>query len=305
MSHHGGGGGGGWHRSVTGFVRRTFEAAVEDNIPFLASALSFDLLLTAIPFFALLLALIGYLAQSELTAQQIDLHQLLERFLPPHARVRGADAFAQVERVVEELVAWRGKLALIGVPLFLWFSTRLFGSLRVALNEVFDTDENRPWPVAALTDLVMVLVTGSLFVANALLSAGVSYLEARSVATLGRSVVLDGFWQLCLQLVALSFGTGLFFLIFKFMPSRRIHWRTALVASLFCALAFEIAKGLYAWYLTNFATLDRVVSDANVAAFFLFLLWVYYSAYVFLLGGEVAETYDLVRLRRAQRVVLG
>ena len=37
---------GGWHRSVTGVVRRTLEAAYEDNIPFLASALSFDLILT-------------------------------------------------------------------------------------------------------------------------------------------------------------------------------------------------------------------------------------------------------------------
>jgi len=36
----------GWHQSVTGVARRTFEAAFEDNIPFLASALSFDLLLT-------------------------------------------------------------------------------------------------------------------------------------------------------------------------------------------------------------------------------------------------------------------
>ena len=37
---------------------------------------------------------------------------------------------------------------------------------------------------------------------------------------------------------------------------------------------------------------------------FLFLLWVYYTCFVFLLGGEVAETYDLVRLRRAQRARL-
>jgi len=52
-------------------------------------------------------------------------------------------------------------------------------------------------------------------------------------------------------------------------------------------------------------TFDRVASDANFFAFFLFLLWVYYMAYVFLLGGEVAETYDLIRMRRQQRVGLG
>jgi uncharacterized BrkB/YihY/UPF0761 family membrane protein len=66
-----------------------------------------------------------------------------------------------------------------------------------------------------------------------------------------------------------------------------------------------VAKRLYALYVIRFATLDRVASDANVVALLLFLLWVYYTAYLFLLGGEVAETYDLVRMRRLQRVRLG
>src|SRR5207244_12972552 len=73
----------------------------------------------------------------------------------------------------------------------------------------------------------------------------------------------------------------------------------------FCSLGFEVAKRLYALYVTRFATLDRVASDANVVALFLFLLWVYYTAYLFLLGGEVAETYDLIRMRRSRGVQLG
>jgi uncharacterized BrkB/YihY/UPF0761 family membrane protein len=72
----------------------------------------------------------------------------------------------------------------------------------------------------------------------------------------------------------------------------------------FCAVAFEIAKRLYALYLTRFATIDRLLSDANAVAFLLFLLWIYYMAFVFMLGGEVAETYDLIRMRRKQRVIL-
>ncbi|HEX9708637.1 MAG TPA: hypothetical protein VGB42_01470, partial [Candidatus Thermoplasmatota archaeon] len=63
---------GGWHRSVTGVVRRTLEAAYEDNIPFLASALAFDLVLTAIPFVGLALAVVGYLVQHQITTHQID-----------------------------------------------------------------------------------------------------------------------------------------------------------------------------------------------------------------------------------------
>lgn len=283
---------GGWHRSVTGVVRRTLEAAYEDNIPFLASALSFDLLLTAIPFVGLALAAVGYLVQHQITTYQVSVHELLERFLPAAGTGTDSDAFARVEQALSNVVAQRGRLTLFAVPLFLWFSTRLFGGLRAALNEVFDTDERRPWPVAKLTDLAMVLVTGALLVGNALLS------------TIGGG--RDSFlWRFGSELGALAFGTVLFFVIFKFLPSRRIYWRTGLIASLFCAVAFEVAKRLFALYVTRFTTLDRVASDANVLGFLLFLVWIYYTAYVFLLGGEVAETYDLMRMRRQQRVRLG
>ncbi|HKA59136.1 MAG TPA: YihY/virulence factor BrkB family protein [Gemmatimonadales bacterium] len=274
---------GGWHRTVTGIIRRTIEAAFEDNIPFLAGALSFDILLTAIPFVGLVLAVVAHLAQYQLVVHQLDIHELLQRFLPESS---GGDSgtFGFIERALGDLIASRGRLTRLAVPLFLWFSTRMFGGLRAALNEVFDTEENRSWPVAKLLDLAMVFVAGTLFLANAFAST------AGGVTA---------------QLLPLVFSTLLFFVVFKYLPSRRIYWRTSLVASLFCAVAFEIAKRLYALYVARFVTFDRLASDANLVAFLLFILWIYYTAYVFLLGGEVAETYDLMRMRRLQRVRLG
>lgn len=283
MNAGSGGGEGGWHRTVTGVVRRTLEAAYEDNIPFLAGALAFDILLTAIPFVGLVLAVVGYLVEDQLAVQQLNVHALLERFLPESS---GGEAgqFGFIERALGDLVARRGHLTILAAPLFLWFSTRMFGGLRAALNEVFDTEENRPWPLAKLTDLAMVFVAGTLFLANAFTSA------SRGVLS---------------QLASLVLSTLLFFMIFKFVPSRRIYWRTGVVASLFCAVAFEIAKRLYALYVARFVTFDQVASDANLIGFLLFILWIYYTAYMFLLGGEVAETYDLMRMRRQQRVRLG
>jgi membrane protein len=274
---------GGWHRTVTGVIRRTIEAAYEDNIPFLAGALSFDILLTAIPFVGLVLAVVGYLVQYQLAVHQLNVHELLQRFMPEE-RGGGGGQFGFIERALGDLVVRRGHLTVLAAPLFLWFSTRMFGGLRAALNEVFDTEENRSWPVAKLTDLAMVFVVGALFVANAFAST------SGNVFAYFLSLVLS---------------TLLFFVIFKFAPSRRIYWRTSLVASLFCAVAFELAKRLYALYVSSFVTFDRVASDANLIGFLLFLLWIYYTAYVFLLGGEVAETYDLMRMRRQQRVRLG
>jgi membrane protein len=256
---------GGWHRTVTGVVRRTLEAAYEDNIPFLAGALSFDILLTAIPFVGLVLAVVSHLVDYQLAVQQLNVHELLQRFLPDDAN------FGFIERALGDLVARRGRLTILAVPLFLWFSTRMFGGLRAALNEVFDTEENRPWPVAKLTDLAMVFVAGALFLANAFASTSGSFFSYP---------------------LSLLFSTLLFFVIFKFAPSRRIYWRTSLVASLFCAVGFEIAKRLYALYVSSFVTFDRVASDANLIGILLFFLWIYYTAYMFLLGGGNACASD-------------
>ena len=274
---------GGWHRTATGVARRTLEAAYEDNIPFLASAVSFDILLTAIPFVGLVLAVVAYLVEYQLAIHQLNVHELLQRFLPESNEASG-DRFGFIEGALGDLVARRGGLTLLAAPLFLWFSTRMFGGLRAALNEVFDTEENRPWPVAKLTDLAMVFVAGGLFLANAF-------------ASTGKGVIA--------QLETLVFSTLLFFVIFKFLPSRRIYWRTGLVASLFCAVGFEIAKRLFALYVSHFVTFNRAASNANLVAVLLLLLWIYYTAFIFLLGGEVAETYDLMRMRRLQRVRLG
>ena len=85
---------GGWHRSVWGFMRRTLQAADENNVPFLASALTFDALLAAVPFILLLLIALTYLAELQGGASEIDIHQLLAPFLPPHVIVSGHDPFA-------------------------------------------------------------------------------------------------------------------------------------------------------------------------------------------------------------------
>ena len=285
----------GWHQSVWGVAKRTLEGAYEDNIPFLASALSFDVILTVIPFLVLVLGVVGTLVQHQITTHQIDLPELLQRFMP------GGDAVRDVEAVLAQVVASRGQLTLFGVPLFLYFSTRLFGGLRAALNEVFDTEERRPWLWAKLLDLLMVLLTGALLLLTALLPA----LEASMSSQLGGGSVVQWLYRLSLELVAFALSTVLFLIVFKVMPSRRIGWRTALVAAGACALAFELAKRAYALYVTHFVTFDKLATTSNAAAFLLLILWVYYTNCVFLIGGEIAEAYDLARMRRAQQVRLG
>jgi uncharacterized BrkB/YihY/UPF0761 family membrane protein len=56
-------------------------------------------------------------------------------------------------------------------------------------------------------------------------------------------------------------------------------------------------------YLANFTSFDAW-GDANLAAAALFVLWIYYTAIVFLLGAVVAETWELRKMQERQRAIL-
>lgn len=260
-------------------MRRVWATAYQDNVFFLASALAFDALLAVLPFVLLALGALGYVVQGQQDAL-IRVHALLDRFLPLQAE----GPMGPAERLLAGVSESRGELSLIGLPLFLWLATRFYGTVRAGLNQIFHSDDSRPWLVGKGVDFTLVLLSLLVLVAN----------TAVGLAVPGNA------WagRLLRRTASVAFGTALFYLVYTIAPTRRIRRDTALVGAAVASLAFEVARVLYGVYLTQFATLDRLVSDANVIALGLFLAWLYYTATVFLVGGEVAETYDLWRRPR-------
>ncbi len=277
--------------------------------------MTFDALLAAAPLVLLLLIGLTYLAQTLTSSPEVDPNTLFHRFFPPHSSAPGRDPFALVERVLTGIAENRGQISLYAIPAFVWFSTRLFGGIRTALNDIYDVSA-RPPPrrhfllnllFAKLRDITMVIATVILFLANTALSATLTVVQARGeervieqlrffVSTLGR---LSG------ELLAFAFSISLFYLTYRYASLRKLPWKTALLASGFTAVLFEVAKRLYGLYLANLASLEGAVGDANIGAVVLFVLWVYYTAIVFLLGGVVAETWELRNMLRRQRAILG
>ncbi len=299
---------GGWYRSFGGFLRRTLQAADENKIPFLASALTFDALLAAIPLFLLVLAGVSWLVDWA-GALPVNAADFVERFFPPHDTTPGQDPFASVEDFLGRLVVAARGVSTVAIPAFLWFSTRLFASARTSLNEIYDVHvrpTRRNFVVAYLLgkvrDLGMVGLVLLLFLANTALTTGLALLQARGAALApGFEFLLSTASRLVGELLAFAFLVSLFFAVYHFASIRRPPWRAALVASLFSAVLFEAAKRLFGLYIRN-RLYQSVTVDVDVGSAILFVLWMYYSSLVFLLGGVVAETWEL---REMQRSVLG
>jgi membrane protein len=272
-------------------------------------------MLAAVPFVLLVLIGLTHLAQAVAGGPAVDPTRLFHRFFPPHASTPGHDPFELVERLLVGVARNRGQISLYAVPAFIWFSTRLFAGVRTSLNEVYDVSA-RPmprrnfiinWLAGKLRDAAMVVATVIIFLLNTSLSTVVTIAWARGSA---RIIPQLGFFFSTLgrimgESLAFGFSVSLFYVTYRYASLRRLPWRTALLASTFTAVLFEVAKRLYGLYLAHFAEVGSAAGDGNIGAAVLFVLWVYYTAIVFLLGGVVAETWELRRMQQRQRAILG
>lgn len=289
------------------------QAADENNLPFLASALTFDALLAAVPFILLVLVGLTHLVEAFTQGPSIDTVALFHRFLPAHTMEPDGDPFEVVEKLLTGITQKRGQLSLYAAPAFLWFSARLFAGIRTSLNDIYDVSLRPPrqrhfvaaYLQAKLRDMVMVIGTVILFLTNTLLTTGLAILQARGTESIPQlTFFVSTLGRILTELLAFAFSVSLFFVTYRYASVRRLPWKTTLMGSIFTAILFELAKRLYALYLANFASFQALGGDANLGAIALFILWVYYTAIVFLLGAVVAETWELRKMQDRQRAIL-
>jgi uncharacterized BrkB/YihY/UPF0761 family membrane protein len=277
------------------------------DLTLLASALTFDALLTVIPLAILVVAGIGHVLQTTSYFSSADPAQLIVRFLPEHIHGGPNDPFTLIENILAKVRGYRTHLTWFAVPAFLWFSTRLFGAIRICLSRIYHVRQRSVHPHLVLSyvlgyllakgrDLAMVAVVLVLVIANLILSAGVHLISTQSillrppwtwlVTTVG---VLSG------HLLAIGLGMVLFVALYRYASPRRLRWTSALLAGGIATLGFEIAKWLYGWYLVTAANRGQYSVDADVGAALLLILWIWCMSMVFLVGAAAAEVWEHAR----------
>jgi membrane protein len=281
------------------FSRRVYQKAGDDDIFFLAGGIAFNVLVAALPFLLLLIAVFGYVLKTAVDDPEQTAVNYVLSILPPSQRI-----VALTRALVRQVVAGRTQFGIAGLVLFIWTSTRLFGSLRSVLKHIFDLPEERGIVQGKIFDLGMVMVAGTLFLLNTGITVMVEAAQSYGVEWLGLAGRHE--WEVLqrafARLLAFGFILLMFVLIYRFLPLRRTPWRIAIVAATFTALVWEMLKGIFAWYVAVAA--DYRTTYGTLATLVLLFLWIYYSAIVFVLGGEVAQVYDLRRRRRKQRELL-
>jgi len=84
-------------------------------------------------------------------------------------------------------------------------------------------------------------------------------------------------------LLSIGLGTGLVAMMYRYLPAKRLPWRQVLIGALVTALLFHLGRWAIGLYLGH-ATQPTAYGAA--ASFAALLLWLYYTAQIFLFGAE-------------------
>lgn len=283
-------------RGVAGdFVRRVWTKADQDKIFFMAGAIAFNVLVAIVPLALAAIGITGLILQQQY--QEAAGQRLVEYFLQALPDVSAAFRTDVAEKL-NLLLQKSSGFTLLGILIFVWLATRLVGTLRTALREVFDIHQDRSIIAGKIFDIQMVIVAGTLLTLNVGFTIALTILANYSVDVLGMPAYRLR-QNIVFPIIAFVSLWVMFILIYRYLPARRIQWRTATISATFTAVLFELLKQIFAWYARNFAEFDSTYG--NFAFVAIVVIYVYYMAIIFILGGEVGQVAALRRIRRRQK----
>jgi membrane protein len=262
-------------------VRTMVSKFSQDNGLFLASGLAFSLLLYVIPLALLMISILGYtVLESEQAMEEVQ--SVIRQFLP-----RSEQVFAEH---VGAIVADRGLLGIVGFISFLLFSTMVFGSIRHALNIVFQAGPARSFLRGTAQDLLMMVFCVALLI----VAIGLASVET-IIGNLGEHVPWAGaLWgqgmQVLHQVMAVILGGSLILGLYRFSPVTTLKFGSLTVGAGVAVVLFGFAKQGFAWYV-HFAKAGLVLYGA-LGAFLFFFVWLYYVSVVFLLGAVAGWVFE-------------
>ena len=238
----------GW--TLRDYAKRVWDNSGEDNIFFLAGGIAFNILLAVVPFVLLFASGLGYLLNQSAETSSAEINDVVYRFLPP------SPAGEQLGKILVDIIKSRQAIGLYSVIGFIWFSTRLFGSLRSVLAQIFDIDSDRGIVAGKIFDIQITIVSSLLLVFYTALNTYLALATTRGMVILGelglRKDMMGSIEYQIGQLIAFLFIALMFFALYKFLPNRKIRWQTALIASLFTSFLLELAKRVFGAYVQSF-----------------------------------------------------
>jgi membrane protein len=244
----------------------------------LAASLAFFSLLSLFPLGFIVLYGVSFIVSHEVIGGQVLL-SFLKGFLP----TLGERVAVEFQRIGElDTVRWLVFLS------FAWFGTLVFYELDYALNVVFDSTWKRHPLISTAIAVASQGAVGLLLILSYVATQTINLLTAYAPHLWGLDLIAlaahDMFLTYTLPFLMAWLTVGA---LYRYVPRRKPQWREAMIGSLTFSLLWVAAKLIFVTY-NEYATVYTNLYGSLLEVILL-LLWIYYSALLFLFGAELTH----------------
>jgi membrane protein len=259
------------------------------NAPRLGAALAYYTVLSLAPMLIVVVAACGYFFGEQAVRGQLywQISQTV-----------GTQSAAIVESLLTgtQRHAGEGSASLLGAAILLVGASGVFVELRDTLNYIWDAPPNTGSGVLVFIrdrffSFAMLLTVGFLLGLSLAANALAHLFAGNAGLHFSASVLAAGNF-----IVAFFVKAFLFALIYRVMPEARVEWRDVVMGAIVTAILFEAGDFLITYYLGKAGIGSAYGAAGSLVAL---LVWVYYSAQIFLYGAELTHVYALSRRQMA------
>lgn len=259
-------------RKILGFLRFIAYRFADDRCAQVASSLTFTTLLSLIPLITVTVTVFAAFPVFTDLMTQIKIFMLTNMVPEVAGKV--------ITVYMTEFSSKAAKLTMLGIAGLTVTALLLMYTIDHAFNAIWRVRKPRTvsqrfltyWTVLTIGPIIL---GASLSVTYYLVSFSLGYVK--HIPLMGPST---------LKLAPIALMSLAFTLLYAAVPNRYVPWKHALVGGIFAGIAFELMKRGFAWYITSFPTYTLIYGA--FATFPIFLLWIYFSWLVILLGAVIA-----------------
>jgi membrane protein len=261
-----------------GITKQTFAEWSEDKVPRLAAALAYYTAFSLAPLLVLTVVILGAVGKKQDAKQQV-VNQM-------QTLVGGKAASATSEIMQNASEQGSSKLAtVISIIVLIFGASGVFGELQDSMNTIWEV---KPKPNAGWWDFIkarffsiaMVFGVAFLLIVSLVVSTVLGAITKKisgDIAFVGHALDI---------VVSLAVLSGLFMLIFKYLPDAKVPTQSVWPAGIVTAVLFTIGKYLLGIYIAKGSTASAFGAAGSLAAL---LIWVYYSAQILFFGAELSQ----------------
>lgn len=257
------------------YLRLLVRHFLEDNCTQKAASLTYTTLLSIVPMIAVLLVIFSTVPALEGVREQIQ-SAIYKNLLPSSS--------VQVTEYINSFAEKSAKLTFMGISVLLFTGIMTLITIETAFNQI--------WRVEEETGGVSSIVRYLIMIVGIPLILGVAFLATSAVQSanfLNRQIGGYGIdWGIWVEILSFLVTIGGFIGMYWFIPKVKVPLKNAVIAGLFIAILFEIVKRFFGLIVSNFTSYEAIYG--TFAALPIFLVWVYASWNLILVGVEISYT---------------